>query len=103
MARELLTLKPGRYTFSFVVDGGKTDSASRLSWGLTCATKPGTKLMNAVVSASDRPKRTVAEVTVPSNCPAQVLALSGEAGEFPVPVNVTMRDVALRPLVGALP
>ena len=103
LATQLLTLKPGRYRFSFVVEEGKTVASSQLSWVLTCHADPKTTLMNAAVAGSAKARQILADVTVPLTCPAQVLALRGEASEFPVPVNVTVRDIALRPLAGALP
>lgn len=103
LASQLLLLAPGRYQFSFAVEGGKSDAASRLSWVLTCASGSKAGLMNAAVVASPNARRIVADLTVPTNCPAQVLTLHGEAGEFPTPVDTSIRDLALRPASGARP
>lgn len=100
LASQLLLLRPGRYRFSFVVEGGKADTASRLSWLLTCATGSKATLMNAAVIANPKAREAAADLVVRADCPAQLLTLHGEAGEFPVPVSTTVRELALRPTLG---
>lgn len=101
LASQLLVLRPGRYRFSVTVDPGKTDTASRLFWSLTCPAPTRTVLMNLPVSATPRARRISADFVVPTDCPAPSLALRGEAGEFPATVTVTLRDVDIRPATGA--
>ena len=98
LAGQLVLLAPGRYRFSVVVDPGKTDAAARLAWTLACAGGNGTALMTAPVAAGVARRRISADFTVPAGCPAQALALHGDAGEFPVPVALTLRQPDIRPL-----
>jgi len=103
LARQLLVLQPGRYRFAFTVDPGKTDGAARLYWSLACgsaAPSDRNQLMNVAVTATAKPHRIVAEIVIPTGCPAQTLTLRGEAGDFPSPLGVTLRDLDLRPLPG---
>jgi hypothetical protein len=108
LARQMLVLRPGRYRFSFALDPGKTDATSKLFWSLACesASDTGTidgktALMTVAVAAVAKPRRIAADLVVPPGCPAQTLALRGEAGDFPAPVDVTIRDLDLRPLSDA--
>lgn len=100
LAGQLLVLRPGRYRFAFTVDPGKTDTASKIFWSLVCGTKNATddkaQLMNIAVTAGARPRRITTDVVIPSQCPAQTLRLRGEAGEFPAPIALTLRDLELR-------
>jgi tetratricopeptide (TPR) repeat protein len=99
LAEQLLVLKPGAYRFTFAVEGSKVAAGPTLAWTLRCAAPKGDsgpELMNAVVAATGMPHRETAGFTVPANCPAQRLALSGNAGEFPTPMSVTLRDLALQ-------
>jgi hypothetical protein len=103
LARQLLVLQPGRYRFAFTVDPGKTDGAAKLYWSLACgSTAPNdrSQLMNVAVTATAKPHRVAAEIVVPAGCPAQTLTLRGEAGDFPSPLGVTLRDLGLRRLSG---
>lgn len=98
LAAQLLVLRPGRYRFSVVVEPGKTDAGAKLIWTIACVNRPDAALMNANVVASAERRRLTSDFAVPADCPAQGLTLRGEAGEFPVPVNVTMRAPAIQPL-----
>ncbi len=103
LARQLLILKPGRYRFAFTVDPGKTDGAAKLYWSLACGStvlSDRNQLMNVAVTATAKPHRIAAEIVIPTGCPAQTLTLRGEAGDFPSPLSVTLRDLDLRPLSG---
>lgn len=97
LASQLLVLGPGRYRFSFVVDPGKTDTVSRLLWTLTCAGGAKTILMNVPVTATASRRRIATDIALPVGCPAQTLQLVGEAGDFPAPIVVTIRDLAIAP------
>lgn len=103
LARQLLVLQPGRYRFAFTVDPGKTDAATKLYWSVACGTAaPGDRntLMTVPVTPTAKPHRVTAELVVPAGCPAQMLTLRGETGDFPSPLGVTLRDLDLRPLSG---
>ena len=95
LASQVLVLKPGRYQFAFVADGGKPDSAARLFWTLSCVSGDKARLMNLAVPMATGARRVAATLAVPSECPAQMLTLRGEAGEFPSPVNLTISDLTL--------
>jgi hypothetical protein len=99
LASQLLVLRPGTYRFGFTVDGSKTAAGPSLFWSLRCATGSKTELMNTAVVGTGTRHRVAAGFTVPSNCPAQQLTLTGNAGEFPAPVNVVLRDLEMRPAV----
>jgi hypothetical protein len=101
LASQLLVLPPGRHRFAFTVDPGKTDTASRLFWTITCVSGAKTTLATVPVVAGPTRRRIAAELIVPANCPAQMLQLNGEAGDFPAPINVTLRDPQVRGLDGA--
>ncbi|WP_244501633.1 hypothetical protein [Sphingomonas gellani] len=103
LARQLLILRPGRYRFSFASEGGKSDAASSLGWHLVCTTGDKSALMSAPVVGSSGTRRTAVDFTVPQDCSAQSLTLRGEAGEFPAPLDTTLRNLALSPINGARP
>jgi hypothetical protein len=103
LAHQLLVLQPGRYRFAFTVDPGKTDGAAKLYWSLACGSTAPTdrnQLMNVAVTATAKPHRVTDELVIPTGCPGQTLTLRGEAGDFPSPLSVTLRDLDLRPLSG---
>lgn len=95
LASQLLVLPPERYRFAFTVDPGQSDVASRLIWTLSCARGDNAVLTNAPVTAASSPRRVATDLVVPANCPAQWLTLRAEAGEFPAPIAVTVRDLAM--------
>lgn len=101
LAGQLLVLAPGAYRFAVTVDGAKTGTGPSLAWSLRCATggqnSTGTELMALPAPAIGKPRRIAAGVTVPAGCPAQNLMLTGNPGEFPAPVTLTLRDLELRP------
>jgi hypothetical protein len=102
LASQLLVLAPGRYRFAFTVDPGKTDTASRLLWTIACTTGAKATLATVPVVAGAARRRIAAELAVPAGCPAQLLQLSGEAGDFPAPINVALRSLEIR-ATGARP
>lgn len=106
LASQLLVLQPGRYRFAITVDPGKTDATATLSWTLACkagASDTRDPLMTLPVTATAKPHRLAAAIMVPANCPSQILTLRGEAGEFPSPVSVTLRELDLRPVPDSRP
>lgn len=101
LASQLLVLAPGRYRFAFTVDAGTTDNAARLGWTIACATGAKPVLANARIVAAAARRRLATDFVVPAGCPAQTLALAGEAGDLPAPATVTVRDLDLRAVPGA--
>jgi hypothetical protein len=97
LASQLLVLRPGAYRFGFTVDGSKTAAGPSLTWALHCTNGAKSELMNTAVVGTGTRHRVAASFTVPSNCPAQQLTLTGNAGDFPAPLNVALRDLDMRP------
>lgn len=99
LVSQLLVLTPGRYRFAFTVDPGQADTASKLFWSLSCgstdASTDSARLMNVPVIGSARSQRIAVEISISPNCPAQTLALRGEAGDFAAPLGVTIRNLDL--------
>jgi tetratricopeptide (TPR) repeat protein len=102
LASQLVVLRPGSYRFRFVVEG-KTPGGVTLYWSLHCTNNAKIEPMHAVVNGSGPPRAIVANFTVPADCPAQTLTLTGEAGEFPVAINVTLRALDLAAAPGSRP
>jgi hypothetical protein len=96
LASQLLILTPGTYRFEITVEGSKTGPGPSLSWSLRCATDSKAELMSLAAIATGVRHRIGANIAVPSGCPAQQLTLMGNAGEFPAPIAVTFRDLALQ-------
>jgi hypothetical protein len=96
LAGQTLVLSPGRYQIFFATDGGKPNAASRLFWTVACATGDKTVLVNVAVPTNPGLHRTIGAFAVPATCPAQELTLRGEAGEFPSPISLTIKELAIR-------
>lgn len=106
LASQLLVLRAGGYRFDYTIEGSKTAAGPSVSWSLQCVGGvgggvaggvggDGAVLMRAAVIGTGTPHRAGAGFTVPPGCPAQRLALTGEAGAFPAPMAVTLRDLDL--------
>lgn len=100
LASQTLVLSPGRYQLAFATEGGKPNAASRLFWTVTCAAGEKTVLVNVAVPTVPGSHRASGAFAVPAACPAQALTLRGEAGEFPSPISLTIRGLAIH-AVGA--
>ncbi|KQS04357.1 hypothetical protein ASG11_08915 [Sphingomonas sp. Leaf357] len=101
LAQQLLVLRPGRYRFTITAEGSKTGTGPSLIWSLRCKTGGTGDLMTLPVVTTGGPHRNTADFVVPANCPAQQLTLSGAAGEFPTPINLSLRDLDLRTVAAA--
>lgn len=101
LASQILVLPPGSYQFSFKVEGSKTGAGPTLAWVLRCASGSKADLMRINASGSGQQRFVATRFNVPPNCPAQRLAFIGEAGDFPATIDVTMRDLSLRPAPGS--
>ena len=75
-------------------------AAATRSWSLRCITgdkaREGPEVLRMPVAGTGQIQKVTAGFTVPAGCPAQQLALVGQAGEFPVAINVTLRDLDMR-------
>ena len=100
---QLLTLQPGTYRFGFNVEGSKPGAGSTLYWSVRCVTGDKAELMRVAVAGTGQSRRIAGGFTVSAGCPAQQLALMGDAGEFPATLNVTLRDLDLRAVAGRQP
>lgn len=96
LASQTLVLSPGRYQLAFATEGGKPNAASRLFWTVTCVTGDKTVLVNVAVPTDPGTHRASGTFAVPATCAAQTLALRGEAGEFPSPIALTIKGLAIR-------
>ena len=90
LARQLLVLPPGRYRLSMAV-AGNPDRGGALNWSIRC-------------SASQSPfsgislealRKQAWSFTVPANCGAQWLELSGVSGEIEQPSDFVMSKLKL--------
>lgn len=97
LAGQLLVLAPGAYRFAVTVEGARTGTGPSLAWSLRCANGTKAELMALPAPATGTPHRIAAGFAVPAGCPAQNLVLTGNPGEFPAPVTLTIRDLELRP------
>lgn len=96
LAGQMLVLSPGRYQLAFATEGGKPNAASRLFWTVACATGDKSVLANVAVPTTPGSHRAGGAFAVTSDCPAQTLTLRGEAGEFPSPIALTIKGLAIR-------
>lgn len=103
LASQMIVLSPKRYTISFAAEGGKPDSASHLFWTVACAGAQKIVLANIPVPVGPGLRRARGMFTVPADCSAQTLTLRAEAGEFPAPIALTIKDLVLRPSTEATP
>lgn len=110
LASQLLTLGAGTYRFGFTIEGSKAADGPALFWSLRCkttgtttSTTEGAEILRMPVAGTGQVQKVAANFTVPAGCPAQQLALVGQAGEFPVAVTVTLRDLTLSAGASARP
>jgi hypothetical protein len=52
--------------------------------------------VNVAVLTTPGSHRASGAFAVPATCPAQTLTLRGEAGEFPSPISLTIKKLAIR-------
>jgi hypothetical protein len=95
-ASQLLLLSPGAYELRMrVAREGASGEASGLSWRLSC--QPADKLLLVLpfTSADSRTGALAGGFTVPANCPAQQLSLSGASREFAKSEQVVVQNLQL--------
>lgn len=89
LASQLLILPRGHYRLAMKVAGASGEEGA-IHWALRCA--------NADKALADLRLRTGAaggDFTVPANCPAQWLELTGVAGDMPRTTELTISDLRL--------
>lgn len=89
LARQILTLAPGRYHFRAKVVG--PSDAAGLGWRLDCLN--GRKIAGF-------PLGIASEFELAGDCPAQTLLLTGTPQELPRTINLTASDVSIRRVGG---
>lgn len=97
LASQLLLLEPGRYAFTFAVEGESVENQGDVAWVLSCA-GDGEDLARIAIRAAGGEARVVrAGFSIPSaNCPAQWLRLEGTSREFPRSRYLLIDRVSLR-------
>lgn len=83
LASQLLLLAPGAYELRMqVTRDAENEQPSGLAWSLSC--QPGTQRLLALplVGRAGVARSMIGRFTVPANCPAQLLSLSGSARDF---------------------
>jgi hypothetical protein len=88
LARQLLTLKPGRYRLRMRV-AGDSGSPPALNWVLSCANTSAPLLAAALAPQVN------ASFIVPAGCPGQQLELRATALELPHTFDVTIGGLSL--------
>lgn len=88
LASQTLTLKPGRYTLSFKVEGSDKNIGS-MAWQMICL--PSKSRLVSLALA----RRAAGSFEVGSGCPAQQLSLTGASPDFPETVDVMLTDLTL--------
>ncbi|HEX5184723.1 MAG TPA: hypothetical protein VFW19_16425 [Allosphingosinicella sp.] len=96
LARQLLVLHPGRYTFSFRASGDAAGEGSRLVWTIACAPEDGQLLQLPLAGVASASRDFMGTFTIPaSGCPAQWLKLVGTAGEIGTTQSAAISGLSL--------
>jgi hypothetical protein len=96
LAEQLLMLAPGRYRFQFQVEGDAKGESSKVAWTLACAGNPAMLAQLPLTGITYAPRTMGVNFVVPAaGCKAQWLRLAGNAAEFPMEQNVTIRNLRL--------
>jgi hypothetical protein len=97
LAQQMMTLRPGRYHLQFHVEGDAKGDDSRLAWRVLCHGSDAQLIEVVLRDVTAAPRTLGGEFTVPANCPAQILRLTGIAGEFPGTQVAAMTDLQVVP------
>jgi hypothetical protein len=97
LAQQMMALRPGRYRLQFRVEGNAKGDDSRLVWRVLCHGGDSDLLDVVLRDVTAAPRTLGGEFTVPANCPAQTLRLTGIAGEFPGTQLAAITDVQIVP------
>lgn len=92
---QLLTLSPGRYRLSFAAEGEADGEGGRLAWTVSCPSGNRALASVAIAGVDFTPDRFSEEFSVPADCPAQWLRLTGKFGEFPKDQRVTISGLQI--------
>ena len=106
IAFQLLPLTPGTYRLQAMADGDVPDAAGDLVWTVRCAGGGATLLRHSLARGGDAVHAvddTSWTFDVPgSGCGYQELALTGQPGEYPQPIRLTLRSVRISAVERAL-
>lgn len=91
LAKQLLLLAPGSYRLRLTVNPGAVHP-ELLSWAIRCD-KPATPVASTNLDGAARGWT----FTIPANCPAQWLELSGTSGDVAQQADVTIGGLAMTP------
>jgi hypothetical protein len=97
LARQLLLLRPGSYTFEVQAEGEADGKGSKLVWRLACRGSQANLFALPLEQVTYTPKRLTARFTVPGGCEAQSLELSGVPAEFPATQTVRLTGLNIAP------
>ena len=95
LAKQLLTLAPGRYRIRFGAEGGSSGEGGNVAWQLKCEANKNSVLDMPISNVTSTPRTYSAEFTVPGGCAAQWLTLAGVPGEYPTEQTITLRDLVI--------
>jgi hypothetical protein len=98
LASQIVPLRPGSYTISFMASGTTPPAAGEggLAWRVDCY--PGKEVLSStrIRELSYAPKRLSGRFSLPAACPAIWLRLVGSGTEFPATHSVTISDLQVR-------
>jgi hypothetical protein len=92
---QLLTLPAGSYRLTFRAEGSADGQGSRLGWTLACQRGSAELVTVAIIDVGPSPKELSGAFSVPADCPAQWLRLTGKFGEFPKDQRATIRELQI--------
>lgn len=90
LATQLLILRPGTYRFSYKALGGRSGEGA-LTWSVWCDKANAPLNSVGVEPGGDQGM----QFTVPANCPAQWLRLSGASDDIAQQIDLAMSDLNL--------
>lgn len=95
LASQLLQLDPGRHLLSMTVSGNAPSAGGNVVWSLFCLGGKTPIAVLPVEEISYTTKRLAVGFSVPANCPAQWLRLTGTPAEFPAAHSITVADLRI--------
>lgn len=99
LARQTLSVSPGKYRLSTLVSGNSSAPDIRLAWTLTCLPSNAPIAQLQLQPLQERFARREIAVTVPgSGCEGQSLSLVGQPGDISRTLNAQIAQVSLTPV-----
>lgn len=97
IASQVLMLTPGAHRFDYVAHGsggGDGADSGAIAWRILCLPANTVVLDAPVAGLTDRPVARSAPFAIPDNCGAQLLALEGTSGTFPMTRAIWFTHIA---------